>query len=113
MKLSEAVQQVGPEENIEAAFIRLYGGQTQPEQFRRLFNTVRKIPAELLQKIQEHADLAPDDAFKTIYPDHVNIGEFMTAVLESRKPSVEPEQPAELEQPEQEVVSELADNAIG
>ena len=85
MKLSEAIQQVGPDENIEAAFIRLYGEQQQPEQFRKLFNTVRRVPQEMIQKIQQNADLSPDDAFKVIHPDYVNVGEFMTVVLESRK----------------------------
>jgi hypothetical protein len=85
MKLSQAVQQVGPEENIEAAFTRLFGDQAQPEQFRKLFNTVRRVPQEMIQKIQQNAELSPDAAFKVIHPDYVNVGEFMTAVLESRK----------------------------
>ncbi len=85
MKLSEAVQQVGADENIESAFIRLFGDQMQPEQFRKLFNTVRKVPQTMIQKIQQNAELSPDDAFKAICPDYVNVGEFMTAVLESRK----------------------------
>ncbi len=44
MKLSEAVSQVGPEENIEAAFVRLYGAQVKPEDFRSVFNAVRSVP---------------------------------------------------------------------
>lgn len=87
MKLSEAIKQVGPEENIEAAFLRLYGQQVQPENFRKVFQTVRNCPAEILQAIQQHADKSPEEAFRAIHPDYVNIGEFMAAVLESRKPA--------------------------
>lgn len=89
MKLSEAVNQVGPEENIEAAFVRLYGSQTKPEDFRRVFNAVRSVPQEMIDKIQEHAALTPDEAFRKCHPEYVDIGQFMTAVLESRKPQAE------------------------
>ena len=86
MKLSDAVKQVGADENIEAAFTRIYGDQVQPENFRRLFNTLRKVSADMLQKIQQNADKTADEAFLAIHPDHVDIGQFMHAVIESRKP---------------------------
>ena len=86
MQLSEAVSEVGPEENIEAAFVRLYGNQVKPEDFRRVFNAVRRLPQEMIDKIQEHAGLTPDEAFRKCCPEYVDIGQFMTAVLESRTP---------------------------
>lgn len=84
MKLSEAVAQVSPDENIEAAFIRLYADQPQPEQFRNWFRVVNHIPQELIGKIQEHSALTPEQAFRKCFPDYVDIGQFHTAVLEAR-----------------------------
>lgn len=84
MKLSEAVEQVVPDENIEAAFIRLYGNQPQPEQFRIWFRVVNHIPQDLIDKIQEHGALSPEAAFRQCFPDYVDIGQFHTAVLEAR-----------------------------
>ena len=89
MQLSEAVSQVGPEEDIEAAFVRLYGNQVKPEDFRRVFNVVRRLPQEMIDKIQEHAALTPEEAFRKCFPDYVDVGQFLTAVLESRKPQAE------------------------
>lgn len=93
MQLSDAVSQVGKEENIEAAFVRLYGNQTKPEDFRRVFNAIRSVSQEMIDKIQEHAALTPDEAFRKCCPEYVDIGQFLTAVLESRKPKTE--QPTE------------------
>ncbi len=42
----------------------------------------------MIDKIQEHAALTPDEAFRKCHPDYVDIGQFMTAVLESRKPQL-------------------------
>jgi hypothetical protein len=89
MQLSEAVKQVGSEENIEAAFLRLYGSQVKPEHFRQVFNAVRSVPQEMIDKIQEHAALTPEEAFRKCCPEYVDVGQFMTAVLESRKPQAE------------------------
>jgi hypothetical protein len=107
MMLSDAVKQVGADENIEAAFLRLYGSQVQPENFRKLFNAVRKCPAEMIETIQQHADKSPDDAFRAIHPDYVNVGEFMAAVLDARKAA--PEQSVAEVETTQDVETENAE----
>lgn len=99
MLLSEAVQQVGQDENPEAAYIRLFADQMQPDKFQRWFQIVRQVPVELVTKMQDHATLAPHDAFKMCYPDHVNVGEFINAVNESRMPQDAPQQPSSDGQP--------------
>lgn len=84
MNLQNAVEQVGADENIESAYIRLFGDQINPEQFTRWFQVVRQVPAEFIPLIQEHAKLAPHEAFRKCFPDYVDIGKFMDAVIESR-----------------------------
>ena len=43
----------------------------------------------MINKIQEHAALTPEDAFRKCCHEYVDVGQFMTAVLESRTPKVE------------------------
>lgn len=112
MLLSEAVEQVGQNENPEAAYIRLFADQMQPDKFQRWFQTVRQVPVELVPKMQEHAKLAPHDAFKMCYPDYVNVGQFINAVNESRKPQVAPEKP-QVEVPTEKVELPVVDAPEG
>ncbi len=82
--LSELIKTVSVGEDGDQAYVRLYGSQVKPCDFRRWFTQVKLTGASLetdeatVAKIKEYLteELTVDEAFKDFCPDYVGPGEF-------------------------------------
>jgi hypothetical protein len=91
--LSELIKTVTVGEDGDQAFVRLYGSQVKPCDFRRWFTQVKLTGASLetdeatIAKIKEYLadELTVDEAFKDFCPDYVGPGEFSVAYTKQVK----------------------------
>lgn len=85
--LSELIKTVTVGEDGDQAFVRLYGSQVKPCDFRRwyaqikLTETSAETDEATVAKIKEYIaeELTVDEAFKDFCPDYVGPGEFSVA----------------------------------
>lgn len=85
--LSELIKTVSVGEDGDQAYVRLYGSQVKPCDFRRWYAQVKLTDASLetdeatVAKIKEYLveELTVDEAFKDFCPDYVGPGEFSVA----------------------------------
>ena len=85
--LSELIKTVTVGEDGDQAYVRLYGSQVKPCDFRRWYAQVKLTDASLetdeatVAKIKEYLaeELTVEEAFKDFCPDYVGPGEFSVA----------------------------------
>lgn len=85
--LSELIKTVTVGEDGDQAYVRLYGSQVKPCDFRRWYAQVKMTEGSLetdeatVAKIKEYLaeELTVDEAFKDFCPDYVGPGEFSVA----------------------------------
>lgn len=91
--LSELIKTVTVGEDGDQAYVRLYGSQVKPCDFRRWYAQVKLTGASLetdeatVAKIKEYLaeELTVDEAFKDFCPGYVGPGEFSVAYTKQVK----------------------------
>lgn len=85
--LSELIKTILVGEDGDQAYVRLYGSQVKPCDFRRWFAQVkltgdsRETDADTVEQIKLYVaeEMTVDEAFKDFCPDYIGPGEFSVA----------------------------------